>query len=85
MQLKLDELIRSIEGAHNAMLSLEELTTDEIAGVQQHYQKIARQARKDLIEGKVDTSTPETYLSPSDLADAAIAEHEKEDEVVLEC
>ncbi len=78
MQLKLDELIRSIEGAHNAMLNLEELTTDEIAGVHQHYKKIAHQARRDLIDGKVDTGTPQTYISPADITNEAILQHDGE-------
>ena len=80
MQLKLDELIRSIEGAHNALLNLEELTTDEIADVHEHYKTIAHQARQDLKLGKIDTGTPESYISPATLADRAITEHERKEE-----
>jgi low affinity Fe/Cu permease len=31
VQLKLDELIRAIEGAHNAFLDLEELSDEDLA------------------------------------------------------
>ena len=37
MQVKLDELIRSIEGAHNALLSLEELEEEELELFRKRY------------------------------------------------
>ena len=62
MQLKLDELIRCMDGAHNALLNLEDLSTDEIAHVQKHYVNIARTARLDLKQGKSDTGIPEAHI-----------------------
>lgn len=58
MQVKLDELIRSIEGAHNALLDLEQLEEDELDGIRSRYQKLAESARADLKLGKIDTGAP---------------------------
>ena len=51
MQIKLDELIRAIEGAHNALLDLEELTDAELERIRQKYEEIALQARDDARSG----------------------------------
>src|SRR5437867_9357051 len=59
MQLKLDELIRAIEGAHNALLDLEELTQFDLDRLRKRYEALARQAREDLRQGQQDTGTPE--------------------------
>jgi low affinity Fe/Cu permease len=59
IQLKLDELIRCSKGAHNALLDLEELTQDEIEQLRNHYERLARAARRDLKQGLLDTGTPE--------------------------
>lgn len=50
MQVKLDELIRAIDGAHNALLDLEELEEDELDRIRRKYTKLAEQARKNLQE-----------------------------------
>jgi low affinity Fe/Cu permease len=39
MQVKLDELIRSIQGAHNALLNMEELEDEELDRMRDHYEK----------------------------------------------
>ena len=52
MQIKLDELIRAIENAHNALLDLEELNDEEIDLVRADYEKLARKARADLKRSK---------------------------------
>jgi len=57
VQLKLDELIRAVAGAHNALLDLEELTEDDLARLRAHYGDLARGAREDLKRGNVDTGT----------------------------
>ena len=57
MQVKLDELIRVTQGAHNALLDLEELGEDELDAFRNKYQKLARSARADL--GTEDTGSPE--------------------------
>jgi low affinity Fe/Cu permease len=59
MQLKLDELIRAIRGAHNALLDLEELEEDDLERLRNVYEGLARRARADLQQGLVDTGTPE--------------------------
>ena len=59
MQVKLDELIRVIEGAHNALLDLEELDEAELDHIRANYAKLAARAREDLREGMRDTGTPE--------------------------
>jgi len=45
IQTKLDELIRSIDGAHNALLDLEELDEKDIARIREPYEELARKAR----------------------------------------
>jgi len=57
VQLKLDELIRAISAAHNALLDMEELTEEDLARLQVHYRELARAAREDLKRGLVDTGT----------------------------
>ena len=58
IQVKLDELIRCTNGAHNALLSLEELEEDELNEICAEYRELAERARKLLDEGKSDTGTP---------------------------
>ena len=59
VQLKLDELIRAIEGAHNAFLDLEELSDEDLARVRAHFEALARASREDLQRGLRDTGTTE--------------------------
>jgi low affinity Fe/Cu permease len=59
VQLKLDELIRATEGAHNALLDLEELTERELDAIRGGYGEMARSAREDLKQGLVDSGTPQ--------------------------
>ena len=59
MQVKLDELIRATQGAHNALLDLEELTRKHSTPSDAKYQALAiRRAQGD--RGGLDTDTPET-------------------------
>src|ERR1700751_6338712 len=48
MHLKLDELIRAVKGAHNALLDLEELDDEELERVRGDYAKLAEKARRTL-------------------------------------
>ncbi|MBI4524382.1 MAG: low affinity iron permease family protein [Deltaproteobacteria bacterium] len=57
MQVKLDELIRAVEGAHKALLDLEELDDQAIEKIRKKYKKLAASAREDLKNGKADTDT----------------------------
>jgi low affinity Fe/Cu permease len=59
IQLKLDEVIRSTQGGHNALLDIEELSQHDLDAIRAHYEKLASQARKDLKRGLLDTGTPE--------------------------
>jgi low affinity Fe/Cu permease len=59
IQLKRDELIRAMQGAHNALLDLEELTEADLDRLHAHYEALAQQARAELRRGLRDTGTPE--------------------------
>jgi len=63
MQLKLDEIIRATEGAHNALLDLEELTEEDINRIRTLYIALATHARSDLARGLLDTDIPEVSIS----------------------
>ena len=63
MHLKLDELIRAVEGAHNALLDLEELTEDDLNELRQRYERLARRARAQRRTGQGDTGTPDVPAS----------------------
>jgi len=65
VQVKLDELIRSTKGAHNAILDLEELTQQDLDRFLKCYQKLAHEARKHVREGIKDTDTPEVKARES--------------------
>jgi low affinity Fe/Cu permease len=45
IQLKLDELIRSIQGARNAMVNLEDLSDAELAALRQEFQSLGIAAK----------------------------------------
>jgi len=59
IQIKLDELIRSTKGAHNALLDLEELEEEQLDQFRERYEVLARGARSELERGRLDTGTPE--------------------------
>lgn len=59
IQLKLDELIRATNGAHNALLDLEELEEAELDAFRLRYENLATQARIRLAQGIMDTDTPD--------------------------
>jgi low affinity Fe/Cu permease len=59
IQIKLDELIRSTKGAHNALLDLEELDEKSLDRFRDQYETLAREARRELKPKKSDTGTPE--------------------------
>jgi low affinity Fe/Cu permease len=59
MQIKLDELIRAMRGAHNTLVDLEDMTEEELERVRAHYVKLAESARAKLTRGRRDTGSPE--------------------------
>lgn len=63
MQVKLDELIRATEGAHNTLLDLEELEPEDIAGFRKMYNDLASTARKERDNGLVE-GTPPVAVDP---------------------
>jgi low affinity Fe/Cu permease len=65
MHIKMDELIRAVQGAHNALLDLEELEDKELDEVRERYRRLATKARRDIDAGghdigcdDVDDDTP---------------------------
>jgi low affinity Fe/Cu permease len=48
MHIKLDELIRAIDGAHNALLNLENLGERELDRIRADYIRLAEEAREKL-------------------------------------
>ncbi|HEX4333841.1 MAG TPA: low affinity iron permease family protein [Usitatibacter sp.] len=59
IQIKLDEIIRALEGAHNAMLDLEELEEEDLLRMRANYLKLAENARQALRAGGRDTDAPD--------------------------
>lgn len=59
LQVKLDELIRAIEGAHNELLDLEELDEKQLDEIRDSYEKLAQEARANVKKGGVDTDIPD--------------------------
>lgn len=66
LQLKLDELLRSTRGAHNALLDIEELSEKELDEIKDCYTKLARQAIEDVRSGKSDLGTPDVKRKASE-------------------
>jgi len=59
VQIKLDELIRAVEGAHNVLLDLEELEDADLERMRKQYLEVAAEARKRLQNGLKDIDCPE--------------------------
>jgi len=58
MHLKLDEIIRAIDGAQNNLMNLEELEDRELEAIHKRYMALAERA-KDVLEGDDDDSEDE--------------------------
>ena len=52
LQIKLDELIRSIKGARNDVLDLEEMDETQLNKIREEYFVLAEKARKEIEEKK---------------------------------
>lgn len=59
IQVKLDELIRVTQGAHNVLLDLENLEGESLDEFRAKYLALACAARAELTRGDVDTGTPD--------------------------
>jgi low affinity Fe/Cu permease len=59
IQIKLDELIRATQGAHNAVLDLEELEEAQLKAYLKRYEELAADARRRLAKGRLDTGSPD--------------------------
>ncbi len=64
VQVKLDELLRATQGAHNALLDLEELEERELDQIRAGYTRLAAEARATLRAGGQDTGVPEVEPPP---------------------
>ncbi len=63
LQVKLDELLRVTEGAHVALLDLEELDDKALARIKKSYIVLAADARERIARGEDDTDAPEVEAS----------------------
>lgn len=59
LQIKLDELLRSVETAHTVLLDLEELDDEELDTIRKDYLELAKKAREALRKGKKDIGIPD--------------------------
>ena len=59
LQLKVDELLRAVQGAQNAFINFEELTEEDLVRIKERYAKLAERAR----EKSGMTSSTDSMLS----------------------
>lgn len=59
VQIKLDELIRSTQGAHNRLLDLEELGDKELEAIREQYEQLAEEARHHFQQESDTSAVPE--------------------------
>lgn len=62
LQLKVDEVIRALHGAHNALLKTDDLSLQEIERLRTQYEDLAIRARAKVQKGKPDIGTPDIPL-----------------------
>jgi low affinity Fe/Cu permease len=48
VQLKLDEIVAALEGASNRLISVEDLSEEELKVLRIHYQRLAEMAKRDM-------------------------------------
>jgi low affinity Fe/Cu permease len=77
MQIKLDELIRALSGAHNALLDLEELDEKDLTRFRKRYEQLADEARNALRSGGTDTDSPFIEDQPRHTTDGGGQEHRR--------
>lgn len=64
VQIKLDELVRAMEGAHNVLLDLEELDDEALDRHRARYRKLAAEAREKRERGEEDMDASD--IEPED-------------------
>jgi low affinity Fe/Cu permease len=62
VQIKLDELIRATQGAHNALLDLEEMTEKQLDEIRGKYESLAKVAKLRPRIEEDDLGTPDVGL-----------------------
>jgi low affinity Fe/Cu permease len=92
IQLKLAELIRATESAHNAFLDIEEISEHELEQIKLKFEQLAQDARENLRTGKTDLGCPEavgnrrqtqalrrnsSHDSQEDLISAGLTQHQR--------
>jgi low affinity Fe/Cu permease len=77
MHVKMDELIRALEGAHNALLDLEELDDRTLDTIRGRYRKLAEKARDDILAGKLDIGCEDVDENDGDEAASWAASRKK--------
>lgn len=60
VHLKLDELIRAMDNAHNKLLKIEECTDEELQELLKHYEDMAEHVRSRTKKGLEDKGDPES-------------------------
>ena len=83
IQVKLDELIRAISGAHNALLDLEELNEEDLERLRAIYEALAQRARADFRRGVHEAVTLEASSDGAELASAELQKAVQASSLVL--
>lgn len=65
IQIKLDELIRATQGAHNTLLDLEEMTEQQLDALREQYEALARKAHHSNGVDDSDVGSPEVTYRPN--------------------
>lgn len=63
LHLKLDEVIRATQGAHNMLMNLEDLDEAQLERFRELYASIAAKAQEEVKAGLVDVDTPDLAIN----------------------
>ena len=80
MHVKLDEIIRALEGAHNALLDLDEVDDETLEKIRARYSSLGKEARRKVEAGGEDIGCEEVEIvvaeARKDIHDSAAAAQE---------
>jgi low affinity Fe/Cu permease len=81
IHLKLDELIRSVKGARNHLVNLEEFTDEELANLQKQFEQVRRHATEKVMKraDQADQKAEEAGRKADDAHERADVAHQKAD------